>query len=74
MLKDDHKAVEALFKRFEKAGDRAFVEKRAVVDRIIEELSMHAGDRGAAVLPGREGDRARDRGHRASRASRSTTS
>lgn len=42
MLKDDHKAVEALFKRFEKAGDKAYVEKRAVVDRIIEELAKHA--------------------------------
>ncbi len=42
MLKDDHKTVEQLFKRFEKAGERAFVEKRAIVDRIIEELSVHA--------------------------------
>ena len=42
MLKDDHKAVERLFKRFEKAGDRAYAEKREVVDRIIEELSVHA--------------------------------
>ena len=42
LLKDDHKAVEALFKRFEKAGDGAHVEKRAVVDKIIEELSIHA--------------------------------
>jgi hemerythrin superfamily protein len=42
MLKDDHEAVEQLFKRFERAGDRAFVEKRAIVDRIIEELSVHA--------------------------------
>jgi len=42
LLKNDHKTVEQLFKRFEKAGDRAFVEKRAVVDRIIEELSKHA--------------------------------
>ena len=42
LLKDDHKAVEALFKRFEKAGDNAFVEKRAMVDKIIEELSIHA--------------------------------
>jgi len=31
-----------LFKQFEKAGDRAFVEKRRIVDRIIEELSVHA--------------------------------
>ncbi len=42
MLKDDHRSVEKLFKRFEDAGDRAFVEKRKVVDRIIEELSVHA--------------------------------
>ena len=42
LLKHDHKTVEALFKRFEKAGDDAHVEKRAVVDKIIEELSIHA--------------------------------
>jgi hemerythrin-like domain-containing protein len=42
LLRDDHKAVEQLFKRFEKAGDRAYVEKRQIVDRIIEELSVHA--------------------------------
>jgi hemerythrin superfamily protein len=42
LLKDDHKTVEKLFKRFEKAGDGAVVEKRTVVDRIIEELSIHA--------------------------------
>lgn len=42
LLKDDHKTVEALFTRFEKAGDQAYVEKRAVVDRIIEELAKHA--------------------------------
>ncbi|MGI8940037.1 MAG: hemerythrin domain-containing protein [Iamia sp.] len=42
MLKNDHKTVEKLFKRFEAAGERAYVEKRATVDRIIEELSVHA--------------------------------
>jgi hemerythrin-like domain-containing protein len=42
LLKTDHKTVEALFKRFEKAGDAAFTEKRNIVDRIIEELSVHA--------------------------------
>src|SRR6202521_301841 len=42
MLRDDHKTVEQLFKRFERAGDRAYVEKREIVDRIIEELSVHA--------------------------------
>ena len=42
LLKDDHKTVERLFKQFEKAGDRAFVEKRRIVDQIIEALSVHA--------------------------------
>jgi hemerythrin-like domain-containing protein len=42
LLKDDHKTVERLFKQFEKAGDNASVEKRRIVDRIIEELSVHA--------------------------------
>jgi hemerythrin superfamily protein len=42
MLKDDHKTVEQFFKRFEKAGDRAHVEKRNIVDRIVEALSVHA--------------------------------
>ena len=42
LLKDDHHTVEALFKRFEKAGDRAYTQKRELVDRIIEELAKHA--------------------------------
>ncbi|MFN8050131.1 MAG: hemerythrin domain-containing protein [Acidimicrobiales bacterium] len=42
LLKNDHRAVEALFKRYEKAGDRAYVQKREIVDRISEELSKHA--------------------------------
>jgi hemerythrin superfamily protein len=42
LLKNDHKTVEQLFKRFEKAGDRAHVEKRDIVDRFTEALSVHA--------------------------------
>jgi hemerythrin-like domain-containing protein len=42
LLRDDHQSIEKLFKRFEKAGDRAYVTKRQIVDRIIEELSIHA--------------------------------
>lgn len=42
LLKDDHKTVEKLFKRFEKAGDGAYKEKRNVAERIREELSRHA--------------------------------
>lgn len=42
LLKEDHKTVEKLFKRFEKAGDKAYTEKREIADRICEELSRHA--------------------------------
>jgi hemerythrin superfamily protein len=42
LLKNDHKTVAALFKRFEQAGDRAFTQKREIVDKIIEELAVHA--------------------------------
>lgn len=42
LLKEDHKKVEKLFKRFEEAGDKAYATKRAIVDSIIEELSVHA--------------------------------
>ena len=42
LLKNDHHNVEQLFKQFEQAGPRAHVEKRKIVDRIIEELSVHA--------------------------------
>jgi hemerythrin-like domain-containing protein len=43
LLKQDHRTVEQLFKRFEKAGDGARRTKRQLVDRMIEELSRHAG-------------------------------
>jgi iron-sulfur cluster repair protein YtfE (RIC family) len=42
MLKDDHRKVLDLFKRFEKAGPRAVAMKRQLVDRISQELSVHA--------------------------------
>jgi hemerythrin superfamily protein len=42
LLKEDHKVVEALFKRFEKAGDRAYVEKKTIVDEVIKALTQHA--------------------------------
>ncbi len=40
-LKNDHHAVEQLFTRFEQAGDRAHVQKRQIVDQIVEALSVH---------------------------------
>jgi len=42
LLKQDHKKVRGLFRKYEALGDRAYVSKRAVVDQIIEELSVHA--------------------------------
>ena len=42
LLKNDHKTVEDLFKRFEKLGPRAIKTKQDVVERIVRELSIHA--------------------------------
>ena len=42
LLKNDHKTVEDLFKRFEKLGPRAVKSKQDVAERIIRELSIHA--------------------------------
>jgi hemerythrin-like domain-containing protein len=42
LIKEDHRTVEALFKRFEKAGSRAYKTKRTIADRVIKELSIHA--------------------------------
>jgi hemerythrin-like domain-containing protein len=42
MLRDDHATARDLFKRFEAAGKGALKTKRKIVDRIIEELAVHA--------------------------------
>ena len=42
LLKNDHKTVKGLFNKFDKLGDRATKSKREIVDKIIEELSIHA--------------------------------
>jgi hemerythrin superfamily protein len=42
LLKSDHETVEAIFKQFEAAGDKAYKAKRKLVDRMIKELSVHA--------------------------------
>jgi hemerythrin superfamily protein len=42
LLKQDHKTVKSLFSQFDKAGDKAYQRKREIVDKIIEELSVHA--------------------------------
>jgi hemerythrin superfamily protein len=43
LLKQDHKNVEALFKRYEQLAEEATpLEKREIVDKLIEQLSVHA--------------------------------
>ena len=42
LLKQDHREVEQLFKRFEKAGENAHKTKGALVASMIEALSRHA--------------------------------
>ncbi|MFF7211796.1 hemerythrin domain-containing protein [Streptomyces sp. NPDC008238] len=42
LLREDHKTVEKLFKRFEKLAEDAYAEKRAIADEVIEELTSHA--------------------------------
>jgi hypothetical protein len=49
MLKADHKTVEQLFKRFERAGPRAHAEKRDVVDPCIS--GTQVGPSGGAGQP-----------------------
>jgi hemerythrin superfamily protein len=42
VLREDHRRVDDLFKRFDQAGDRAYKTKRRLVDQMIRELSVHA--------------------------------
>ena len=41
MLKEDHKNVKALFRDFEQAGDEAEATKARIVEKILEELTVH---------------------------------
>lgn len=42
LLKDDHQTVKALFRKFEKAGEKAYTEKQQICDQVIQELEVHA--------------------------------
>lgn len=42
LLREDHKTVEKLFKRFEKTEDEDKAERREIADTVIEELTVHA--------------------------------
>src|SRR5882757_8233493 len=41
LLKDDHKQVRGLFRQFQDAGPNAVKTKAKIVDKIIEELTVH---------------------------------
>ena len=41
LLKDEHKQIRKSFRDFEKAGDAAYAAKGRIVDRIIEQLTVH---------------------------------
>ena len=51
LLKNDHKTVEDLFKRFEKLGPRAVKSKQDLAERIVRELSIHAAIEEMAFYP-----------------------
>jgi hemerythrin superfamily protein len=42
LLREDHDKVRKLFTKFEGAGDKAYTEKRQIVDAILEALTIHA--------------------------------
>jgi hypothetical protein len=42
LLKQDHAEVKAMFKQFEELGERAFVAKKKLADKICLELTKHA--------------------------------
>ncbi|MFK3979240.1 hemerythrin domain-containing protein [Micromonospora sp. NPDC050397] len=41
ILKQDHKEIRALFREFEQAGENATKKKGAIVERILEALTVH---------------------------------
>ena len=43
LLREDHRAVKKLFKEFSATGERAHATRRRLADKIITELSIHAG-------------------------------
>jgi hemerythrin-like domain-containing protein len=51
LLKRDHRAVEALFKKFERTGESAHKQQRKLVDEMIVELSRHAAIEEALLYP-----------------------
>ena len=42
LLKDDHRTVKELFRRYKQLGEKATKTKQAVVEKVVRELSIHA--------------------------------
>jgi len=51
VLTADHRDVESLFTKYEKAGARAFKTKRTLVDNIVRELVVHASIEQSVLYP-----------------------
>jgi len=51
LLRNDHKTVEGLFKKFEKAGPNAHKTRQDLVEKIVEELSIHAAIEEQTLYP-----------------------
>lgn len=62
LLREDHDNVRKLFRQFEEAGDEAHAQKREVVAKIIEELTIHAFIEEELFYPTVKGLKAEDGG------------
>jgi hemerythrin-like domain-containing protein len=51
LLREDHRAVKKLFTEFTATGDRAHAARRRLADKIITELSIHAGIEESVLYP-----------------------
>jgi hemerythrin superfamily protein len=51
ILKDDHKQIKKLFRQFEAAGDNAEKTKGAIVEKILEALTVHTYIENEAMYP-----------------------
>ena len=51
VIKADHAAVNALFKRYRAAGKTAYKTKRSIADRVVRELSIHAAVEEQVLYP-----------------------
>jgi hemerythrin superfamily protein len=51
ILKEDHKRIKALFKQFQSTGEGAVKRKGSLVDKILEELTVHTYIENESMYP-----------------------